>query len=49
MGSVHEGEGSASAWLWFDSLSDTHTQHCTHRAIRLVSFQKMEFWRILRI
>lgn len=25
MGSVHEGEGSASAWLWFDSLSDTHT------------------------
>lgn len=30
-------------------LFQTHTQHCTHRAIRLVSFQKMEFWRILRI
>lgn len=28
MGSVCEGEGSASAWLWFLSLSDTHTTLC---------------------
>lgn len=30
-------------------LFQTHTQHCAHRAIRLRSFQKMEFWRILGI
>lgn len=28
MGSVCEGEGSARAWLRFDSLSDTHTTLC---------------------
>lgn len=27
----------------------THTHHCAHRAVRLRSFQQMEFWRILGI
>lgn len=30
-------------------LFQTHTQHCAHRATRLRSFQKIEFWRILGI
>lgn len=42
MGSVCEGEALLVPGSGF-SLSQTHTQHCAHRAVRLRSFQKIEF------